>query len=148
MNDEMAKNIGFLYLHPFAKERFEDLRQRLADGYQTGKSKFLFLPYETYRAPERQAYLKLKKRSTAEPFFSAHQFGLAVDFVPCKQEGDNQAVWSWPPVDDDGWDFLHDQARTCGLDNPVPWDAAHIEHPMFKNVLQTMKRFHEQSAKS
>ena len=58
------------------------LHEYLIDAHETGRTKTRFEVFETFRDPIRQADLLKKGASKAGPFQSAHQFGLAVDFVP------------------------------------------------------------------
>ena len=58
------------------------LHKYLIDAHETGRTKTRFEIFETFRTPMRQRELIAKGVSKAGPFQSAHQFGLAVDFVP------------------------------------------------------------------
>jgi hypothetical protein len=88
-----------------------------------------FRCFETYRDPARQAVLYAAKKSKAGPFESAHQFGLAVDFVPWGPRG-----WVWPASDDSEWDDLRTAALGFGLANGISWDRPHVEHLAFAEV--------------
>lgn len=115
-------------IHPKARPAFEGLAAVLKDQFETGQIKTLFLPFEGYRAPERQNYLfHVKKTTKARAFQSAHNYGLAVDYVPFVK-GD----WSWDESHD--WDALDFCARQRGLMRPIKWDRPHIEHPIWYAV--------------
>lgn len=107
-------------LHPRHKASFKMLAQRLVVGHAEGKTHSLFLPFETYRDPHRQAILVARGASKAQPWSSPHNFGVAVDFV-AKTNGQ----WSWDQGED--WLYLHDEARICGLSAPIAWDLCHVE---------------------
>lgn len=109
-------------LAPVAREPFRLLAAYLAE--HSG-----FIPFETYRAPDDQARVKSAGRSKAGPFESAHQFGLAVDFVTFKN-----GEWVWPPTNDPSWRQLAVAAARFGLRTPIGWDRAHVEHPAFDAV--------------
>ena len=65
----------------------------------------------------RQQYLFEHTKSTkAQAWQSAHNFGLAADFVPMDPDG----LWSWR--DDEDWFWLGHRARECGLSQPIKWD--------------------------
>lgn len=92
-----------------------------------------FEPFEGYRSPVRQAYLKtVRKTSKAGPWESAHQYGLAVDFA-CRvieQDGLGKG-WTWP--EDAPWPVLKRFAEASGLTIPIKWDLGHVQHPLWKN---------------
>ena len=75
-------------INPRARAAFEGLADELTRLYLIGQAPYWFRAFEGYRSPERQ--LKLfqtsrkdgKRVTNARPFQSAHQYGLAVDFVP------------------------------------------------------------------
>jgi hypothetical protein len=87
-----------------------------------------FLPFETYRDPLDQERVFKLGHSKAHAFESAHQFGLAVDFVPFIN-----GIWRWD-VAESLWVVLHRHALALGLTVPLEWDKAHIEHPAWSNV--------------
>ena len=80
---------------------------RLLEGHSGGHTKTLFRPFEGLRTNERQAFLLTQGTTKAGPWRSAHNYGLAVDYVPWVD-----GKWSW----DDGhdWDFLRDVAVNFG----------------------------------
>lgn len=112
-------------LHPKARGHFEALAAWLDDQYAAGLTPTAFKPFEGYRSPERQNYLfTVEKTTKARAFQSAHQYGLAVDFVP--QVG---GKWSWD--DNHDWEHLKFGAVQRGLMVPIKWDRAHVEHPIW-----------------
>lgn len=116
-------------LHPKARDHFFGLNAWLHDQWMAGLTPTRFRPFEGYRSPARQRYLlDVAKTTRADSFQSAHNYGLAVDFVPFV--GDK---WSWDPSHD--WKHLHFGARQRGLMVPLAsWDKAHIEHPIWHAI--------------
>lgn len=115
-------------LHPKAREVFALLTHRLEQGYRAGATKTLFKPFEGYRSPERQDYLfTVEKTTRARGWQSAHNYGLAVDFVAY-----NDGSWSWEGSED--WDFLREAATNCGLMCTISWDRPHVEHPIWSSI--------------
>lgn len=130
-----TRNDDMRWLNPRCKEAFIRLSAQLRRDYQEGIVKVLFAPFEVYRTPMRQQKLfELQKNVTgAQAYQSAHQFGLAVDFVP-KLDG---TKWSW-----DGsmpWDHLAKRAKEHGLSRPYSWDLAHIEDPYWQDLRHVMR---------
>jgi hypothetical protein len=120
------------YTHPKAIGRFKELEARLVGAHARGELKRLLLPFESYRTPSRQRWLIEHTTATkAGPWKSAHQYGLAVDFVPYRD-----GKWSWEE-EPQTWTALRDHARTCGLDVPYLWDKVHVEHPLFNKLKAT-----------
>ena len=114
-------------IHPEARSRFLRLYDRLGAGYKAGETPTLFRPFEGYRSPDRQQMLFDQKRTKARPFQSAHQYGLAVDFVPWVN-----GRWSWDGPHD--WNYLRACANAEGLINDIEWDRPHVEAPSFARV--------------
>ncbi len=114
-------------IHPECKGRFWRLYDMLGAGYKAGETPTLFIPFEGYRSPDRQQVLFDQKRTKARPYQSAHQYGLAVDFVP-KVNG----RWSWDGPHD--WNYLRACASAVGLINDIEWDRPHVEAPSFARV--------------
>lgn len=111
-------------LHPLAKPAFEQLTIYLEQLWKDGKTQTFFKPFEGLRTPIKQLEL-LNRRPVVThvgPWQSAHQYGLAVDFVPWSGN-----AFSW----DEDHDFttLRLAAVACGLSRPMEWDKCHIEHP-------------------
>lgn len=113
-------------IHPKAYDAFRRLAYDLKRSHEFGELGCLFLPFETYRSPWRQAelYHSQQKVTNARQYESAHQFGLAVDFVP-----NDNGRWSWH--DSKPWDELKRRAERVGLTVPMAWDRAHVEHPLW-----------------
>lgn len=100
----------------------------LEDQYRAKQIKTLFKPFEGHRTPERQNYLfHVTKTTKARAWQSAHNYGLAVDYVPWVN-----GAWSWDDHHD--WAALKFCATQRGLMRPLKWDLAHIEHPIWYAV--------------
>lgn len=128
-------------LYPPFRRVCDELAQKLIRSYEAGKTKTLFKVFETYRSPERQADLVAKRVSKAGPFESAHQFGLACDFVGWLSADEADALstvshervmpgWSWNSRLD--WQFLKKSAEEFGASVPIKWDLVHVEHPRWR----------------
>lgn len=83
--------------------------------------------FETWRSGTRQ--LKLLAAGTTKTSLSAHNMGLAVDFVPvCRSTGH----WFWERSDagvEARWDLLDSAVATMPiLSKPIAWDRPHVEH--------------------
>lgn len=107
-------------LHPMMRD---NIRALIAD--LGPKWKF----FEGFRHPDRQALLFEKGVSKARPWQSAHQYGLAADFVPIL----NGAI-AWPPIENTVWIDLHTAAQRHGLQAPISWDPGHIQHPAWSTI--------------
>lgn len=118
---------SFDMVHPIARETFQDLQQALRKGYSDGATPTLFAPFETYRSPVDQEAVLKAGTSKVGPFYSAHQYGLAVDFVPF-----NGGKWDWAEAHD--WKYLAGMADAHGLTTPIPWDKGHVEHPLWRHI--------------
>lgn len=121
-------------LHPVARPVFLRLAQLLDADFIAGRTSTLFRPFETYRTPQRQLLLfqaNKSKTTNAGPWSSAHQYGLAVDFVAYRDQ------WSWDASED--WDHLRARATEVGLRNDIAWDRAHVEHPVFDQLRATLR---------
>lgn len=124
-------------LHPKFGRTCKRLHEYLIDAHETGRTKTRFEIFETYRDPIRQADLMRKKVSKAGPFESAHQLGLASDFVPYLSVEEAAALsektgerhvpgWNWHSSND--YAFLAQAAKLCGAHVPISWDPCHVEH--------------------
>lgn len=114
-------------LHPLARVAFKSLAADLSEAFQRQETPVLFLPFEGYRSPEAQAKRFAAGTSKARPWQSAHQFGLAVDFVPWIDGG-----WSW--AQNAPWHDLDRLAKARGLLHPIAWDMPHVEFPHWRAV--------------
>ncbi len=89
-----------------------------------------FRPHTGYRSPADQEAAFRRGVTKARAFESAHQFGLALDFVPL---GDGNK-FVWPDPSDREWDQLRARARGFGLLNNIEWDRPHVEHRLWQRV--------------
>lgn len=119
------------WVHRKARERFRQLARSLQEGHETGRLPVWFRPFETYRTPMRQLSLQVGATNASE-YQSAHQFGLAVDFVVWN----TNTKWSWD--DKHPWHLLRQEAQRFGLDAPIAWDRVHIEHPVWTSLRAAM----------
>lgn len=123
--------------HPLVTEQFLKLDKLLIEAVQNNELQVQLSPFETYRSPERQSQLYQIGRTMpgkivtkAKPWQSAHQFGLAVDFVPRVRKLTKSAsslAWDWDAASDRDWSILASLAVECGLSCPVVWDLPHVE---------------------
>lgn len=116
-------------LHPIARPKFKSLISLLGEAYRRGDTKTLFEPFTGYRPPERQAelYNQHPRVTYVRAWRSAHQYGLAVDFI---------AHDDMPWDDAHDWEFLKITAVSVGLLRPISWDKGHIIHPAWNEVHQ------------
>lgn len=126
----MSMRLPFSYelLHPKARDSFKLLTHRLEQGYRGGSTPTLFKPFEGYRDPQQQLVHLKNGTSKAGPWQSAHNYGLAVDYVPLSDPM-SISSWSWGAGHD--WDFLREAATNCGLFNTITWDRPHVQHPIW-----------------
>lgn len=112
-------------LHPLAREPFQKMLDELERAFEAGATNTDFIPFETYRSPERQIelYRQQPPVTKVREWGSAHQFGLAVDFV-----ANDDDPWD----DDHDWAFLKKVAEKHGLTVPISWDLGHVEHPLYR----------------
>ena len=124
-------------LHPKCRAAFTALADDLIASHEAGQTKTLFKVFETFREPYRQDELRIKGASKARPWESAHNYGLAVDFVPYIDGKDavelslmiNEDVhegWNWNASFHD-WAFLKSRAEKHGLAVPIRWDQVHVQ---------------------
>lgn len=111
-------------LHPSCALAFRELAEYLKISFKEGVTHSDFRVFETYRNPLRQVNLLEQGVSKAGAFESAHQFGMAVDFVPGTQTA-HAFNWSWSANED--WPFLKQAAELYGLSCPIKWDKAHVQ---------------------
>ena len=129
----------FDLLHPKMRIAARLLAKDLAHAYETGRTKTLFKVFETYRGADRQLEVFKKRTSKARPFESAHQFGLAVDFVAWNEDADIGPIgWNWNAANEYG--FLAARAQTFGLSAPIQWDPGHVEHPLWEEWQKLSRR--------
>jgi len=114
-------------LHPMAISAFEGLASDLSEGYRLHMTGTEFRPFEGLRSPSDQQMRLVQASSKVGAWHSAHQYGMAVDFVPFTPLG-----WSWD--EDHDWSFLSRCASGRGLICDRPWDRPHVEHPAFRKI--------------
>lgn len=117
-------------LHPAVAGSFTSLEAALTAAYQGGSTTWWFRPFEGYRSPQRQTAAILKRTTRARAFESAHQYGLAVDFVPYLEK----KGYHWPDANEQQWDFLRITAKKFGLLNDISWDRPHVWHPIWDKI--------------
>ena len=125
----ITTNFNWSLLHPMMRQRAEYLAWDLIAAFNEQKTTTVFAPFEGYRSPDQQYELFNQKPlvTKAIPWRSAHQYGLAVDFVAWTEQG-----WSWD--DNHDWNILRRLAQENGLDCPITWDRAHVEHPVWADI--------------
>ena len=129
-----ARSADMTLLHHECRADFYLLMGDLQRDFTHKKINVLFHPFEVYRHPHRQAEVLAQKTSRARPYESAHQFGMAVDFVPFDPATQR---WSWR--DGPHWDYLRVRAHARKLLNELDWDRAHVEHPKYRDMLACIK---------
>jgi len=128
-----------------ASRRIEDLRpmmQQKARAWQAACSTagLDILVYCTWRSLEEQADLYAKGRSQpgkivtmAKPGTSAHNYGLALDFVPLVA---GKALWKAPAPE---WLEAVEIAGKCGLESASKWERfkewPHLQIPDWKDFV-------------
>lgn len=128
------------------------LHAYLIDAHETGRTQTRFEIFETYRHPLRQASLLKKGVSKAGPWESAHQVGLACDFVPYLSVEEAEALslrkgervlpgWNWDASHD--YRFLATAAKSFNLAVPISWDPCHVEHPRFREFRASWRKLIE-----
>ena len=122
-------------LHPVCKTAFRELEAYLQLAFKEGATHSQFAVFETYRHPLRQLFLMERGVTKAGMYKSAHQFGLAVDFVPYKTIN-GLRNWSWHKNED--WGFLRKSAELYGLTRPIAWDLPHVQHPAWSEMNRHM----------
>ena len=136
-------------LHPKFRGRADALAEYLISAYETNLTKTRFHVFETFRDPARQSELLTKRVTKAGPFESAHQFGLAVDFVPYLSPDEALALgnrigervlpdWNWHSSHE--YSFLSAAAKKFDLSVPIAWDPCHVQHPKWSEILFDFKQ--------
>ena len=111
----------FAFFAPCARQAFIELSASLAHDTP-------FLLFEGYRSPTEQDLAYRRNASKAQAMESAHQYGLAGDFVPFIDGN-----WRWDQPDE-LWTTLTVRASEFGLLTSISWDRPHVEHPAWKRV--------------
>jgi len=134
-------------LHPKFSFVARRLLKDLSDGYKSGRTKTRFECFETFRDVRRQADLLSKGVTKAGIYQSAHQLGLAVDFVPWIDAAEAAALseatgerhwpgWSWHSSHE--WEYLRNRAKTFSLAAPT-YEDGHVEHSAAADMLHRLK---------
>ncbi len=120
-----ARNNDLTLLHPVFRDAVTRVEKTLED------EGIPFRVFEAFRFPERQAELYALGRTKpgnivtyAQPWYSYHQYGLAVDFV-LYEKGN----WSWDNRADERkkwWKRLHDLGKKYGL-APLDFEIPHLQ---------------------
>lgn len=142
-------------LHPLVQPKFQLLETRLQQAHADGAVGVPFRIFETYRSPERQKQLYDQGRinqgkivTNARPWESAHQYGLAADFVPYVRAGkpgtSGNGKWDWEAASDRDWGFLASCAAEVGLSVPIVWDRPHVCDELLWEDFRTIIQYHEQ----
>ena len=124
-----ARNSDIGMLHHKMRESVIGLQQELSRAYELGMTKSNFKLFEGFRSPARQNDLFRKGTTKAREWQSAHNYGLAADFVAFDEK---TGQWSWAQSED--WVLLHRIAQRYGLAAPISWDKVHLEHPIWDRV--------------
>ena len=126
---EILRQFRFDLLHPLMRQRAEYVAWDLTEDFRLQNTLTLFCPFEGYRSPERQQEIFNEKplATKAVKWRSAHQYGLAIDFVAWTPQG-----WSWD--DNHDWAVIQRRAQENGLDTPISWDRGHVQHPAFNQI--------------
>ena len=138
--------------NPEFAARCARLHKYLIDAHETGRTKTRFEIFESYRTPMRQRDLLKKGVSKAGAFQSAHQFGLAMDFVPHLSPEEATRLseltgervfpgWNWHSSHDYG--FLAKSATSFKLSVPITWDPCHVEHPNWPQLRAAFRKYVE-----
>ena len=121
-----------IYLNPVCMAAFQSLADVVSDFQPASDGgRWRLLPFEVLRHPARQALAVAEGRSHAEPWSSAHQYGLAVDFVATRDDKPGLFRWDAPA---DVYGRLRAAAEERGLSVPVSWDPGHVESPVWARV--------------
>lgn len=134
MADDRIASLDLLV--PVVRDRIRNLLVEVEGRYVRGQSQTRWQVFETYRSPARQLRLRAMGATKAGPWQSGHQFGLAADIVPVDEEG----RWYWPPATSEVWNELRSNALRVGLDAPISWDRAHVEHSGMLADIRTILR--------
>lgn len=103
-------------LHPVARQNFREFFAAVLDDPHLS----IVRPFEGTRTPEKQDEHLAAGNSKVGAWRSVHQYGCAVDWVPCPA---GQWTWDWPA---NRWAELHRMAERFGLHAPIEWDKPHI----------------------
>lgn len=139
--DDVPLKVSLLQLHPMCRGQFALLQVRLFQAYAAGTIRTRFAMFQGYRSPEEQDRTYAQGRTkpgekvtNAQAWLSAHQFGLAVDFVPHIPG----TGWSWDEGHD--WKGLREMAEQRGLKNSLSWDKPHVWHPAHDVLVRRLQQ--------
>ncbi|WP_137157712.1 M15 family metallopeptidase [Rhizobium sp. FKL33] len=117
-----SRNVDLSFLHPIFRDAIERLKNELEDA------EIPLVIFEAYRTPVRQAYLYAQGRTTkgpivtyAKPWYSYHQYGLAVDMV-----FGGPGKWTWSEPKKGMWKKYHELAKKNGL-TPLSFETPHVQ---------------------
>lgn len=96
-----------------------------------------FEVFETWRSPSRQRALLQKTAGVTKvgPWYSSHQYGLALDLVRRAPDGS----WRWDGIPASTWVRIHAVARLSGLRAPHAFDPYHIEAPEWPEIIRLVR---------
>lgn len=127
---KIRTRVDWAFVHPKVRQSFIVLAHRLIEAHENKHLSQLYLPFEGYRNPMEQVSLRQRGVSKAGPWQSAHNYGLAVDYVGWNLKDG----WNWQPADHDDWKMVGTIANNLGLMRPIRWDKPHVEHPIWTAV--------------
>jgi len=133
-NNVEIRSTDVNFLHPIARAGFIGLASQLRKDYDDGTAPCEFRIFECYRTPARQEFVQRQGNSKATAFRSAHQYGLAVDFVPFEVG----RGFFWPDASDARLNYLRRVASAHKFLNDIPWDRSHVEHPLWAAIKAAM----------
>lgn len=127
---KVRNRIDWELLHYKCQPGFLIVANRILDAFSNGELSQLYLAFDGYRAPQLQLDMVKRNVSKALPWQSAHNYGMAVDFVgwnPAEQ-------WNWQPADSPDWGMIGRIAVNAGMLRPIAWDKPHVEHPLWTSI--------------
>lgn len=129
---KVRDRVAWDLLHPKVVGSFIIMTTRLIEAHENKHLSALYLPFEGYRSPLEQVSLMKRGVSKAAPWQSAHNYGMAVDFVGWSLP----RGWFWEPADHPDWKVIAEIATGLGLGRPIAWDKPHVEHPLWSSIKQ------------
>lgn len=117
-------------LHPNFRKKIVRVIERLDIAFHDGRIAHEFRLFETYRDPVRQhaLFLERPRVTQADAWQSAHNYGVACDFVGWVKGGP-----SWDAGLD--WDmFAKIVAEQPGCHVPIKWDKGHVEWTQWPKI--------------
>lgn len=139
--DDVPMKVSLLDLHPVCRGQFALMQIRLLQRYEAGNLRTRFMMFMGYRSDREQDALYAQGRTkpgakvtNAPAWASAHQYGLAVDFVPHIPG----TGWDWDG--DHDWKALREEAAQRGLKNELSWDKPHVWHPAHDVLVRRVRQ--------